>query len=99
MTTRPRSVNLIALPDQIHQGLVELARSAAQAIGRVRGQTQAQCQPLGGRELAQQHAQPDKAVVQIERLDLDRETLLLDLGEIEDLIDEAQEAGGRGAAR
>ena len=42
----------------------------------------------GGGSPRQQRTQPDQAVVQVERLDLDGEAPLLDLGEVEHLVDQ-----------
>ena len=47
---------LDGVADQVDQRLVQLARAAAQPLGRVGRQPQPQRQALGGREMAEQHA-------------------------------------------
>ena len=83
---------LDGVADKVDQRLMQLSRASAQPVGRIGAKTKPQRQALGGGQMPEQHAQPQQAVVEVEGLDLDGKTALLDLGQVQDLIDQVEQA-------
>ena len=91
-TTSPSSVNLTALPDQVDQDLAQPARVAPQRGGDVRVDRHGQLQPLARGPASRASPRRPRALARRSKSSASSSSLPgLDLGEVEDVVDDGQQ--------